>query len=80
MRTVRVQLPASIKQAAEEFARLEGVTLEQFIALAVVEKVCALRPARAFLKARAGSARPADLIPVLRRVPSTPPVPGDETT
>lgn len=36
---VSLNLPQSLKKAAEEFAEKDGVSLNQFIALALAEKV-----------------------------------------
>jgi hypothetical protein len=60
--TYPLKLPNSVKNAAAELARIDGVSLNQFIAAAVAEKVGALRTAGEFLQQRAGSARPKDLI------------------
>jgi hypothetical protein len=54
------------------------VSLNQFIAAAVAEKVGALRTAGEFLQQRAGSAKPKDLIKYLRRAPKVDPIKGDE--
>lgn len=48
---VSLNLPVSLKVAAEEFAEREGVSLNQFIALALAEKVGA-KGAEAFFAAR----------------------------
>ena len=48
---VSLNLPNSLKTAAEEFAVKEGVSLNQFIALALAEKVGA-KGAEAFFAAR----------------------------
>ena len=42
MSAVRVELPASLHAAADEFAREAGVTVEQLVASALAEKVSAL--------------------------------------
>jgi hypothetical protein len=42
---VSLNLPNSLKTAAEDFAAKEGVSLNQFIALALAEKVGATRAA-----------------------------------
>ena len=64
-----LKLPNSVKNAAAELAKIDGVSLNQLIAAAVAEKVGALRTAGEFLQQRAGSARPKDLIKYLRRAP-----------
>jgi hypothetical protein len=52
---VSLNLPQSLKTAAEEFADKEGVSLNQFIALALAEKVGA-KGAEAFFAKRAKGA------------------------
>ena len=52
-----LRLPTSLKAAAEEVAREDGTTLNQFIVTAVAEKLTALRTATYF----AERARRADL-------------------
>jgi len=76
--TYPLKLPNSVKKAAAELAKIDGVSLNQFIAAAVAEKVGALRTASEFLQQRAGSAKPKDLIKYLRRAPKVDPVKGDE--
>ena len=76
--TYPLKLPNSVKQAAAEVAKIDGVSLNQFIASAVAEKVGTLRIANAVLQQRAGSANPKDLVKYLRRGPKVAPVKGDE--
>ena len=76
--TYPLKLPNSIKNAAAELAKLDGVSLNQFIASAVAEKVGSLRTASEFLRQRAGGAKPKDLLRYLRRAPRVAPVQGDE--
>ena len=73
-----LKLPTSAKNAAAELARLDGVSLNQFIAAAVAEKVGTIRTAREFLHERAGTARPKDMLKYLKRAPNVAPEPGDE--
>jgi hypothetical protein len=73
-----LKLPTSVKNAAAELAKLDGVSLNQFIAAAVAEKVGSMRTAREYLRERADSAKPKDLLKYLRRVPKGPPLPGDD--
>jgi hypothetical protein len=47
--------------------------LNQFIAAAVAEKVGSLRAADDFLRERAGSAKPKDMLKYLRRAPKIAP-------
>ena len=76
--TYPLKLPASVKNAAAQLAKTDGVSLNQFIAAAVAEKVGSLRTAETLLAHRAGKARPKDLLRYLRRAPKTAPVSGDE--
>ena len=76
--TYPLKLPTSVKNAAAELARLDGVSLNQFIAAAVAEKVGTIRTAREFLHERAGKARPGDMLKYLRRAPKVAPAAGDE--
>ena len=76
--TYPLKLPNSVKNAAAELAKVDGVSLNQFIAAAVAEKVGTLRTAREFLQQRSGSAKPKDLIKYLRRAPKVEPIAGDE--
>lgn len=73
-----LKLPRSVKTAAQRLAREDGVSLNQWIAVAVAEKVGAVETASELLKARAGDAKPRDLIPYLDRARDEPPPSGDE--
>lgn len=75
--TFPLKLPASVKNAAALLAKEDGVSLNQFIAAAVAEKVGTLRTAAEFLKERAGSAKPSDLTKYLKRAPKAPPEDND---
>jgi hypothetical protein len=76
--TYPLKLPMSVKNAAAELAKLDGVSLNQFIAAAVAEKVGTIRTVRDFLHERAGSAKPRDMMKYLRRAPKVAPTAGDE--
>jgi hypothetical protein len=73
-----LKLPASIKAAAQRLAREDGVSLNQWIAVAVAQKVGAVETAAAFLRRRAGGATPSDLTRFLDEAADEPPAPGDE--
>ena len=73
-----LKLPASIKNAAQRLAREDGVSLNQWISVAVAQKIGAVETAAEFFKARAGGARPGDMLPFLERARDEPPPPGDE--
>ena len=61
-----LKLPHSIKNAAQRLAAIDGVSLNQFIAVAVAEKIGAIESAEIFLKSRAGGAKPSDTSPSAR--------------
>jgi hypothetical protein len=71
-----LKLPASVKAAATRLAKADGVSLNQFIAVAVAEKVGVLETAQDFLQRRAGKAKPRDLLKFThkagREIPSEP--------
>jgi hypothetical protein len=74
-----LRLQASIKAEAERLAKAEGTTLNQFINVAVAEKIAALRTAD-FFRERAGRANVEAALAVLDRVgDDEPPRAGDET-
>jgi hypothetical protein len=62
--TYPLKLPTSVKKAAAELAATDGVSLNQFIAAAVAEKVGSLRAADDFLRERAGTAKPKDMLSI----------------
>ncbi len=64
-----LKLPASIKATAARLAKEDGVSLNQWITVAVAQKIGATETAAAFLKRRAGDARPEDLKRFLARCP-----------
>jgi len=76
--TYPLRLPASIKSAAARLAKEDGVSLNQWIAAAVAEKVGTVETAAEFFKRRAGQAKAKDLLWFLDHAPSKPPVRGDE--
>ena len=65
--TYPLKLPTSVKTAAARLAKADGVSLNQFIAVAVAEKVGVMETADAFLHRRAGGAKPRDLRKFLRK-------------
>ena len=72
-----LRLLTSLKAEAEKVAAEEGTTLNQFINVAVAEKVAALRTARYFQE-RAARADLALFDQLLVRAGEEPPRPGDE--
>ncbi len=76
--TYPLKLPLSVKKAAQRLAQEDGVSLNQWIAVAVVEKVGVVETAAEFFKKRAGKATGAGLMKFLRQAPDAPPEPGDQ--
>lgn len=76
--TYPLKLPHSIKKAAQRLAKEDGVSLNQWIAAAVAEKVGVVETAAEFFKKRAGKATGSGLMKFLRRTPRVVPGPEDE--
>lgn len=72
-----LKMPISVKTAAARLAKADGVSLNQFIAVAVAEKVGAIETADEFLRLRAAKAKPADLMKFLRQAPNVKPAEND---
>lgn len=77
MGALNLRLPDSIHRHIKEIAKLEGVSINQFISTAVSEKVSAILT-EAYLSARAGRAKEGALKSILDKVPARPPLPEDE--
>src|SRR4051794_21130191 len=73
-----LRLQASLKAEAERLAKAEGTTLNQFINVAVAEKVAALRTADSFRDRALRADIPAALALLERIWNDDPPRPGDE--
>lgn len=72
-----LRLPGSLKAGAEQAAREDGSTLNQFIVSAVAEKLAALKTAGYFeQRAKRGNFNAA--LALLNRAGGQPPVEGDE--
>ena len=78
--TYPLKLPTSVIEAASRLAKKDGVSLNQWIASAVAQKVGSMETAEEFLKRRAGKADGTGLSRLLDRVPDRQPVVGDELT
>jgi len=76
--TYPLKLPHSIKRAAQRLAKEDGVSLNQWIAAAVAEKVGVVETAAEFFRKRAGQTTGAGLMKFLRRAPDVKPEPEDE--
>lgn len=75
--TYPLKLPNSIKKAAQRLAQEDGVSLNQWIAAAVAEKVGVVETAAYFFRKRAGSAKGDGLLKYLRNAPKKSPDPED---
>lgn len=77
MSTMSIRLPESLHKRARVLAEREGVSINQLIATALAEKISALDTV-AYLRERGARGSEAAFREVLSRVPSGPPLPGDE--
>ena len=75
--TYPLKLPLSVKKAAQRLAKEDGVSLNQWIAVAVAEKVGVVETAADFFKRRAGKATGEGLMKFLRKAPKARPQPED---
>ena len=73
-----VMLPEHVVRAAEVQARLHGVTVDQWVSRAVVERLDTDEGAREYFRRRAAGATGGALRAALDAVPNNPPDPGDE--
>jgi hypothetical protein len=72
MSTISVRLPDSLHGMAKTIARQDHISMNQFIASAVAEKVSALAT-ETYLQQRAQRASPSKFSAALDAVPATPP-------
>ena len=73
-----LKLPASVKAAAARLAREDGVSLNQWIPVAIAQKIGVVETASDFLRRRADKARPGDMLPFLDKAKREAPPLGDE--
>lgn len=73
-----LKLPASVKAAAARLAKEDGVSLNQWISVAIAQKIGVVETAADFLARRADKARPADMLPFLDKAKREVPPAGDE--
>jgi hypothetical protein len=76
--TYPLKLPLSVKEAAARLAKKDGVSLNQWIATAVAQKVGSVETADAFLRQKAGRADGRGLTHWLDKVADRAPEAGDE--
>jgi hypothetical protein len=72
-----LRIPDSLAGYAKELAREDKVSLNQFIVMALAEKVSALKT-EMFFRERAERANPEKALSILDSVKKLPPIPGDE--
>jgi hypothetical protein len=80
MRETRIyplRLPKSLKEAVKRLSKEEGTSINQFVAIAVAEKVSALETAR-FFEQRKGRADFKAFDRIMKRRGGQPPRQGDE--
>ena len=75
--TYPLKLPLSTKRAAQRLAKEDGVSLNQWIAVAVAEKIGVVETAADFFNRRACGATGKGLMKFLRKAPKTAPEPED---
>ena len=75
--TYPLRLPRSVKAAVEQLAKEEGISLNQFVATAVAEKLAAMRTATFFAERRDRADLDA-LRAILTRDGGELPISGDE--
>ena len=72
MSTLSLRLPRSVHEQVKELARAEGVSMNQFIALAVAEKIASLQTVN-YLEERAKRGSRDKLLAVLAKAPDVEP-------
>ncbi|MBI1722458.1 MAG: toxin-antitoxin system HicB family antitoxin [Gemmatimonadetes bacterium] len=77
MSALSLRLPESLHRKVRELAEQEDVSINQFIATAVAEKMSALLTLD-YLEQRAKRGSRAHFRSILRQVPDVPALPGDE--
>lgn len=75
--TYPLRLPTSLKNAVEQMSRKDGTSINQFVAMAVAEKITALETAT-FFSVRQQRADFEKFDAILNRKGGLPPIVGDE--
>ncbi|MEM9093055.1 MAG: toxin-antitoxin system HicB family antitoxin [Cyanobacteria bacterium P01_F01_bin.53] len=79
MSTLNVQLPDSLYKNLQKLAEQDGVSLDQFVALAIAEKISALTT-EGYLQERGSRGSRSKYEDVLAKVPNVEPEPYDRLT
>ena len=77
MSTLSLRLPESLHKQVRELAQREGISINQFVAMAVAEKMSALMTEE-YLEERARRGDRAQFERIVARVKDRAPDPGDE--
>lgn len=77
MSTLSLRLPDSLHKMLKQVAKDDGVSINQFVSLAVAEKLSALST-ESYLQERSARADRGAFLEILDNVPDAPPVAGDE--
>ena len=77
MTRISLELPSSIHERAKQFAKRDGVSFDQLVALALAEKMSAL-DAEEYLQRRAARGSREKFERTLAKIPARKPVKGDE--
>ncbi len=77
MAALTVRLPNSAHETIKDLAKRDGISVNQFIASAAAEKKASFQTVEHFKREAAKGSRK-DFEKFLRKVPSVPPLPGDE--
>ncbi len=77
MSALSLRLPDSIHNEARKLSRADGGSLNQFIAVAIAEKIAAMRT-ESWLKEKAKEGSKADFVRVLGKVKARKVLPGDK--
>lgn len=73
-----IQLPPSIGNAARRLAEEDGISLSQWVSIAVAQKISSIESAEAFFQRRSRGADKVDFLEILRSASDRPPDSGDE--
>lgn len=68
-----IELPPSIGNAALKLAEEDGVSLDQWVAVAVAQKISSIETADEFFKRRSQGADQIDFLEILRNAPDRAP-------
>lgn len=77
MSKLNIQLPGSLYKNLQKLAEQDGISLDQFVTLAIAEKISALTTEK-YLQERANQGNRAKYKAVLAKVPDVEPEPYDK--